>query len=82
MTWVLSQALALYSIFRRKPAPDLIRGVQRFAAENASNAGNLEHDPMPKERIMLEGSSCGKPDARAKRNGLMCAMHEPAARVR
>jgi hypothetical protein len=31
----------------------LIRGVQRFAAENATNARNLEHDPIPKERIML-----------------------------
>src|SRR5205085_583470 len=34
------------SIFRRS--------VQRFAAENAINARNLEHDPIPKERIMLQ----------------------------
>jgi len=34
----------------------LIRDVQRFAAENATNARNLEHDPIPTERIMLKGA--------------------------
>jgi len=29
--------------------------VQWFAAENATNARNLEHDPIPRERIILEG---------------------------
>jgi hypothetical protein len=33
------------SIFRRS--------MQRFAAENATNAGNPEHDPILKKRIML-----------------------------
>jgi hypothetical protein len=37
----------------RKPVPDLIRDVQRLAAENATNARNLERDPNPKERIVL-----------------------------
>src|SRR5882724_6299582 len=53
--WGISRDPAFRSIFRRKPAPDSIRGVQWFAAENATNARNLEHDPIPKERIILEG---------------------------
>jgi hypothetical protein len=36
-------------IFRRKPAPDLIRGAQRFAVKNATNARIWSVFPIPKE---------------------------------
>jgi hypothetical protein len=35
------------SIFRRKPAPDLIRGGHRLGVENAAIALNLERIPIP-----------------------------------
>src|SRR5438105_15039227 len=41
-------------MFRRKPAPDLIRGGNRFADKNMRQSMILEHVPIPKERDMLE----------------------------
>jgi hypothetical protein len=41
------------SIFRRKPVPDLIRDVQRFAAENATKPKNLKPFLVPQERERL-----------------------------
>jgi hypothetical protein len=38
---------AAWSVFRRKPAAEVIRGVQRFAAEHAISKRNLEHVPIP-----------------------------------
>jgi len=40
-------------MFRRKPAPDLIRGGYRFADKNMRQSLILEHVPIPKERDML-----------------------------
>jgi hypothetical protein len=40
-------------MFRRKPAPDLIRGGRRFADKNMRHSMNPEHVPIPKERDML-----------------------------
>src|SRR5262249_19815781 len=36
-----------YRPFRRKPAPDLIRGGRRFADKNMRQTTNLEHVPIP-----------------------------------
>ena len=41
-----------YSVFRRKPAPDLIRGGRRFAAENASNATSIEPAPASPDYVV------------------------------
>ncbi len=40
-------------MFRRKPAPDLIRGGYRFADKNMRHSVILEHVPIPKERNTL-----------------------------
>jgi hypothetical protein len=42
--WRAFREIMRWSIFRR-------RG-RRFATEDATNATNAEHDPIPKERIM------------------------------
>jgi hypothetical protein len=42
--------------FPAKHAPGSIGGGHRFAAENATNARNQEHGPIPKERTMLLGA--------------------------
>ena len=34
-------------MFRRRPAPDSIRGGRRFAAKNMRQRMNLEHVPIP-----------------------------------
>ena len=40
-------------MFRRKLAPDLIRGGYRFADKNMRQSMILEDVPIPKERDML-----------------------------
>jgi len=47
-------------MFRRKPAPDLIRGGNRFADKNMHHSTILEHVPIPKERDMLQVPAAGK----------------------
>jgi hypothetical protein len=57
-------------MFRRKPAPDLIRGGYRFADKNMRQRMILEHGPIPKERDMSRFRS--SPDLAARFDAEVC----------
>jgi hypothetical protein len=51
--WQDRAAVPRQSIFRKKPAPDLIRGGHRFSSKNAIKYGRLERVPIRSKRKAL-----------------------------